>query len=129
MKCIKCNEESSIDVTYISPIWFCESCITKDVFDDIHDTYKNENNIRILYVSSKENRLDQMAEFVLSGIDLLNLTNTITLVSAEGIEHLHKVYDFIYIDNDLICKDWHYLIPQSTKCVTKWVDCRSWQLL
>jgi hypothetical protein len=108
MRCNLCNKEST--VTHIGKKWYCPDCSTKDFFIALKDIYYNDRDKKILVVSSKSNRLDDVSEFILTGLDLFNLTNSIILVHADGVENLTYPVDVAFIDYDLITQDITHLI-------------------
>lgn len=138
MNCSICGKSS--DTPHINDFWFCPNC-SKDIegiplettfgnslFEQVKELYTSGKNRKILIVSAKSERLDAVGEYVLSKMDLFNLSNNITLIHAEGVMNLQAFYTDIFVDKDPTCEDWEKMIPRAENSTTKWIATPTWEI-
>ena len=109
MNCNLCNITSDLK-DHINPVWYCPECSDKSFFKELKELYNTNQGKKILYVSSKVNRLDEVSTFVIGSLDLFNVKNSIILLHAEGIPNLRYPVDHLFIDDDAISEGYSALI-------------------
>jgi hypothetical protein len=108
--CIKCGSQSPenvIPTPSCGNTWKCPNCIKEPVLliDVLKAAYTSGFPGHYLYISEFTNNLDKVNQSFVEGVEFNNPACTITLVLPEGVGHLRREYDAIFVDSGLSSVD------------------------